>query len=229
MKLAAIIAEYNPFHNGHKYQIDKARELLDEDLAIVAIMSGNYTQRGELAIADKTYRARAAVLGGVNLVIELPFPYSSSSAEIFATSGVHIANSIGADYLIFGSECGDIDALKKAADILNSEEFKNNLEQIKCSKSSDTMGYPQIVEAAYRKCDGANIQLDISTPNNILAIEYIKAIKALGAYLTPITIKRSGAGYSDGDIVKGQALQSATAIRGLMAKNDNSAFEYILC
>ena len=74
MKLAAIIAEYNPFHNGHKYQIDKARELLGNDLAIVAIMSGNYTQRGELAIADKTYRARAAVLGGVNLVIELPFP-----------------------------------------------------------------------------------------------------------------------------------------------------------
>lgn len=227
MKLAAIIAEYNPFHNGHKYQIDKARELLGDDLAIVAIMSGNYTQRGELAIADKTCRARAAVLGGVNLVIELPFPYSSSSAEIFATSGVHIAESIGADYLIFGSECGDIDALRRAADVLSSEEFKSNLEQIKSCKSSDTMGYPQIVEVAYRKCDDANMQLDISTPNNILAIEYIKAIKALGARLTPITIKRSGAGYSDGDIVEGQALQSATAIRGLMTKSDISAFEYI--
>ena len=227
MKLAAIIAEYNPFHNGHKYQIDKARELLGDDLAIVAIMSGNYTQRGDLAIADKTCRAKAAVLGGVNLVIELPFPFSSSSAEIFATSGVHIAESIGADYLIFGSESGDLDALMKAADILSSEEFKNSVEQIKSNKSSDALGYPQIVEAAYRKCEGSNMQLDISSPNNILAIEYIKAIKALEAGLTPITIKRSGAGYSDGDIVEGQSLQSATAIRSLIAKLDDSAFQYI--
>ncbi len=227
MKLAAIIAEYNPFHNGHKYQIDKARELLSDDLAIVAIMSGNYTQRGELAIADKTCRAKAAVMCGVNLVIELPFPYSCSSAEIFATAGVHIAKSIGVDYLIFGSECGDIDALKRAADVLSSEEFKQNVAEIKTGKSSNAMGYPQIVEAAYKKCDGADIQLDISTPNNILAIEYIKAIKALGADLTPITVKRSGAGYSDSDIVEGQALQSATAIRSLMAKKDNSAFQYV--
>ncbi len=227
MKLAAIIAEYNPFHNGHKYQIDKARELLGEDLAIVAIMSGNYTQRGELAITDKTCRAKAAVLGGVNLVIELPFPYSCSSAEIFATSGVHIAESIGADYLIFGSECGDIDALKRAADVLSSEKFKQNVAEIRADKIRNAMGYPQIVEAAYRKCDDADIQLDISTPNNILAIEYIKAIKALGTGITPITVKRSGAGYSDSDIVRGQALQSATAIRCLMTKLDSSAFEYI--
>jgi cytidyltransferase-like protein len=83
MKLAAIIAEYNPFHNGHKYQIDKARKLLGEDTAIIAIMSGNYTQRGEIAIADKTARAKLAVLEGVNLVLELPFPFSSATAEIF--------------------------------------------------------------------------------------------------------------------------------------------------
>ena len=117
MKLAAIIAEYNPFHNGHKYQINKARKLLGEDTAIIAIMSGNFTQRGDLAIADKTVRAKLAVMEGVNLVLELPFPFSCSTAEIFAKSGVSIASSIGADYLVFGSECGNIDTIFEAAKI----------------------------------------------------------------------------------------------------------------
>ena len=227
MKLAAIIAEYNPFHNGHKYQIDKARELLGDDLAIVAIMSGNYTQRGELAIADKTCRAKAAVLGGVNLVIELPFPYSCSSAEIFATSGVHIANSIGADYLIFGSECGDIDALESAADAFASKEFEDAMEKIKSNKNYDSLGYPQILELAYNEIALPNMRIDISSPNNILALEYIKAIKAHNSSITPITIKRNGAGYSDNLIIDGCAHQSATAIRSLMAKSDNSASKYI--
>ena len=113
MKIAAIIAEYNPFHNGHKYQLDKLRELLGEDTAIISVMSGNYVQRGEIAIADKTVRARAAVDAGVNLVLELPFPYSMASAEFFASAGVHIITSLGiVDYLVFGSESGDIDKLK---------------------------------------------------------------------------------------------------------------------
>ena len=227
MKLAAIIAEYNPFHNGHKYQIDKARELLGEDLAIVAIMSGNYTQRGELAIADKTCRAKAAVLSGVNLVIELPFPYSCSSAEIFATSGVHIANAIGADYLVFGSECGDISALESTADVLGSKEFEDALDNIKSSKNNDSLGYPQLLELTYKKIVMPDMRIDISSPNNILAIEYIKAIKAQKSSITPITIKRNGAGYSDSLIKENCALQSATAIRSLMAKSDYSALEYI--
>ena len=227
MKLAAIIAEYNPFHNGHKYQIDKARELLGEDLAIVAIMSGNYTQRGELAIADKTCRAKAAVLSGVNLVIELPFPYSCSSAEIFATSGVHIANAIGADYLVFGSECGDISALESTADVLGSKEFEDALDNIKSNKDNDSLGYPQLLESAYKKIVMPDMRIDISSPNNILEIEYIKAIKAQKSSITPITIKRNGAGYSDSLIKEGCAHQSATAIRSLMAKSDYSALEYI--
>ena len=105
MKTAAIICEYNPFHNGHKYQIDKAREILGEDTRIIAVMSGNFTQRGEVALTDKSIRAKAAVLSGVNLVLELPFPYSMSSAEFFACSGVDIINKLGCvDYLVFGCE-----------------------------------------------------------------------------------------------------------------------------
>lgn len=227
MKLAAIIAEYNPFHNGHKYQIDEARKLLGEDTAIIAIMSGNYTQRGEIAIADKTARARLAVLEGVNLVLELPFPFSSATAEIFAKSGVHIANSIGADYLIFGSECGQIKTIYKAANIVTSDEFSNLYESLKNDKCNKTKSHPQLVEKAYLALGGDKLEFDISSPNNILALEYIKAIKELGSNITPITIKREGAGYSDNDIIENTRLQSATAIRELLYDKDASAYEYM--
>ena len=227
MKLAAIIAEYNPFHNGHKYQIDEARKLLGEDTAIIAIMSGNYTQRGEIAIADKTARAKLAVLEGINLVLELPFPFSSATAEIFAKSGVHIANSIGADYLIFGSECGQIETIYKAANIVTSDEFSNLYESLKNDKCNKTKSHPQLVEKAYLALGGDKLEFDISSPNNILALEYIKAIKELGSNITPITIKREGAGYSDNDIIENTRLQSATAIRELLRNKDVSAYEYM--
>ncbi len=227
MKLAAIIAEYNPFHNGHKYQIDEARKLLGEDTAIIAIMSGNYTQRGEIAIADKTVRAKLAVLEGVNLVLELPFPSSSNTAEIFAKSGVHIADSIGADYLIFGSECGDIGTISKAAEIMMSDKFSDLYECLKNDKSNKSKSYPQIVEEAYMALGGDKLDFDISSPNNILAIEYMKAIREFGCGITPLTIKREGAGYSDTDIAENTKLQSATAIRELLCKEDSSAYEYM--
>ena len=111
MTTVAIISEYNPFHSGHKYQIDKIREEFGSDTAIVAVMSGNFTQRAEVAYASKGLRAKSAVMSGVNLVLELPFPFSSSSAEFFAKSGVKIAEAVGADYLSFGSESGDINDL----------------------------------------------------------------------------------------------------------------------
>ena len=112
MKIAAIIAEYNPFHTGHEYQIQELRGLLGEDTAIIAIMSGNFTQRGEPSIFDKATRAKMAVLSGVNLVLELPFPFSMLSAELFARAGVHIAHKINVvDYLCFGTENGDLNFL----------------------------------------------------------------------------------------------------------------------
>ncbi|MBR5144795.1 MAG: nucleotidyltransferase family protein, partial [Clostridia bacterium] len=131
MKVAAIISEYNPFHNGHEYQIKKLRQMLGDDTAVIAIMSGNYTQRGEIAVTDKTIRARAAIECGVNLVLELPFPYSMSSAEFFARSGVKIAHEIGVvDYLAFGSESGDISELSDLASIISSDEYKLTLESL---------------------------------------------------------------------------------------------------
>ncbi len=227
MRIAAIIAEYNPFHNGHKYQLEKIRELLGDDTAIISIMSGNYTQRGELAIADKTVRARAAVDCGVNLVLELPFPYSMSSAEFFAAAGVHIASKLGVvDYLVFGSESGSAEELSAVAENMLNDSFNSKLAELSGNEEYKAAGYPAICEAAYRSLYKSDIEKDFFSPNNILAIEYIKALRVEGASIIPLTVKRDGAGYSNKQIVEHKN-QSATAIRELIAKNDSTAFDYI--
>ena len=227
MKVAAIISEYNPFHNGHQYQIDKTRELLGDDTAIIAIMSGNFTQRGELAITDKTIRAKAACECGVNLVLELPFPFSMSSAEFFAASGVKIANSIGiVDHLVFGSESGDIDEIANIADIISSEEFILTVDTLNASDSHKNKGYPEICEEALKRIYGKNIPESFFSPNNILAIEYVKALKKEKSSISPITIKRVGAGYNDA-LTQGTAFQSASAIREGFSNNGVSALDFV--
>ena len=227
MKIAAIITEYNPFHKGHEYQIKKTRELLGDDTAIIAIMSGNFTQRAELAIADKTVRASAAVDSGVNLVLELPFPYSMSSAEFFARAGVHIANSLGiVDYLVFGSELGDTEKLFEIAKAMNSDEFSKRLRELEESKEGETVGYPKMCEMAYSELFGECNFGDIFTPNNILALEYIKALITFDSSISPLTIQRVGAGYNDA-LREQTDFQSASAIREKMAEDIYSAFDYL--
>ena len=227
MKTAAIITEYNPFHNGHKYQIDSLRKLIGEDTAVIAIMSGNFTQRGELAVTDKTVRARAAVDSGVNLVLELPFPYSMSSAEFFASAGVHIANSLGVvDYLVFGSESGEADTLTEIARNMLSEEFKQAFRENEAAPENANLGYPKLCEIAYNTLFKNQVTKETFSPNNILAIEYIKALIRESSAIVPLTIKREGAGYND-LLKENQKFQSATAIRGLIYKNDSSAYDYM--
>ena len=227
MKVAAIIAEYNPFHNGHKYQVDKIREILGEDTAVIAIMSGNFTQRGEPAITDKTIRAKAAVMCGVNLVLELPFPFSMSSAEFFAKSGVRIANEIGVvDHLVFGSESGDVRELSDIASIMASSEYQLTLEAMRDNSKYREYGYPELCELALTKLYGKEIKISPLSPNNILAIEYIKALRAMGSRISPLTIRREGAGYND--IINPMAeFQSASAIRDELLSRGNSALDYV--
>lgn len=227
MKVAAIISEYNPFHNGHKYQIDKIREILGEDTAIIAIMSGNFTQRGEIAIADKTVRAASAVECGVNLVLELPFPFSMSSAEFFAKSGVRIASKLCiVDYLVFGSECGNIIELSNIADAMSSPEYDLELDCLRSKPENRDRGYPELCEMALKAVYGKDVPISLSSPNNILAIEYIKAISAEGSNISPLTIKREGAGYLD--FINPMAeFQSASAIRDELFANNFSAFDYL--
>ena len=220
MTTVAIISEYNPFHSGHKYQIEKIRAEFGSDTAIVAVMSGNFTQRGEIAFAPKTVRAKCAVLSGVNLVVELPFPYSSSSAEFFAKSGVKIAEAIGADYLSFGSESGDINELTKVSETMLSDSYNVEFRKLAENKA---LGYPQRCEMAYRTVSGKTFEF---SSNNILALEYIKAIKSLNSNIIPHTIKREGAGY-DSTLINSESHQSAMAIRSAFESGDYSALLYL--
>ena len=225
MKTVAIISEYNPFHSGHAHQIERIRDEFGSDTRIIAIMSGNFTQRGELAIADKTVRAECAVRCGANLVLELPFPFSMSSAEFFAKSGVRIADRIGAvDVLSFGSESGDIDSLSEIAKNMDNEEYLS-LVNSELTKSSG-LGYPKVCEAVYKKLYNTEISSDVFTPNNILAIEYLKALKREHCQIVPHTIKREGADYND-DKISDSIHQSASAIRVEIFKKGVSAFDYI--
>ena len=221
-----IICEYNPFHNGHLYQIEKIREEFGEDTNIVAVMSGNYVQRGGVAIADKGVRAKCAVLSGVNLVLELPFPFSMSSAEYFARSAVHILNEIGCiDYISFGSESGSIDILERTAAMMLDKEFVCTFERLSDDIQKKKLGHAALCEMALKDISGG-LEVASLTPNNILAIEYIKAIISLGSKIKPHTVKRAFNAFSDEGFVPGN-IQSATAIRRSISEKDISALEFI--
>jgi len=178
MNTAGIIAEYNPFHNGHKYHIEKTREATGAE-GIVVVMSGNFVQRGDVAICDKWTRAKMALLGGADLVIELPCVYSCQSAELFAKGAVSILDNLKCNFLSFGTESYNIDGIIKIAEFLKNpdDNFK-----IKLDKNLQTgMSYPKALANAI----GDDT---INTPNNVLAIEYVKHIKNM----KPVGIKREG-------------------------------------
>jgi len=207
-KVVAVIAEYNPFHNGHKYQIDKIREEIS-DATIIAIMSGNIVQRGDFAFADKYARAKMAINCGIDAVFELPFPYACSTAEIFASAGIEIASSLGADYLYFGIESEDLKSLEIIADTINSQEFENQIELLSKDKS---ISYPVLREKALSKM---GVKLS-NQSNDMLAVEYIRAIKNKKLSMEYRAIKREGAGYKDSLVCD---LMSASAIRNNFYKN----------
>ncbi len=218
MTVVAIISEYNPFHSGHEHQIRKIREDFGDDTAIVAIMSGNYTQRGEVAFAPKGIRAACAVNSGVDLVLELPFPFSSSSAELFAQSGVQIADKLGiVNYLSFGSESGDIAILENAADITSTDEYNA---RIRALSTNNTIGYPEKCELAFK--DLSKGKAFEFTPNNILAIEYIKALKKFNSKIKPHTVRRDGASYNETELAA-VGHQSAMAIRNAAFSGDTKS------
>ena len=227
MKTVLIISEYNPFHEGHKYQLNDIRNTFGDDTALIALMSGNYTQRGEIAIADKFTRAECAVREGVNLVLHLPFPYSSSSAEFFATAGVEIANALGiVDVLAFGSECGDIDTLIQVAKNMSSDAFQKKLQFAINDEKEKRTGFPKLCENIYNELFGIEIESAFFTANNILAIEYIKALLKTKSNIMPYTTKRIGAAYRAENII-GESFQSASAIRNIIFSDTNSALKYI--
>ena len=216
-KVLGIVAEYNPFHNGHLYHLEKSKEDTGSHYA-VAIMSGNFTQRGSTSLIDKWSKAQATISAGVDLVIELPVLYATSSAENFAEGAVKILDSLGVvDYISFGAETADVEVLDTCADVLYYEPKK--YKTLLSHELSKGISYPKARENALMMYlnDIRKFANVLSSPNNILGIEYFKALKKLDSPLTPYIVPRYEAGYHDLNYTKDIA--SSTAIRD-MIKND---------
>lgn len=217
-EVLGIIAEYNPFHNGHLYHIQKTKEQTGAKY-VVCVMSGNFVQRGNTSIVDKWTKTQMALANGVDLVLELPTVYSVASAESFATGAVKLLENLKiVDTISFGTETSDFAALNNIANVLTEEprEYTNLLkEELKTGVS-----YPKAREQALTKYlnDNKRYVNILNNPNNILGVEYLKALKVLKSNITPIAIKREKVYYNDNAIV--DEFASATGIRKLIMNND---------
>lgn len=210
MKTCGIIAEYNPFHNGHKFQIEETKRRFGAT-HIVAVMSGNFTQRGDVAIYDKYKRAEIALKNGVDLVIELPVAYALASAEQFALGAVALLRDLGCvDMLSFGSECGNIDLLHETAGaVMYAQQHDDFFRFMR-------MGHPLPValQKTIEKYYTEDIMETLTEPNNTLAVEYLKAMNELGCLFEPVTIGRTGAGHDSDESTENIA--SASKIRKMI-------------
>ena len=216
-KVLGIIAEYNPFHNGHLYHLQKSLQSTGSTYS-VAVISGNFTQRGSTSLIDKWSKAEIALKNGIDLVIELPLLYSISSAENFAEGAIKILDSLKVvDYISFGSESGDISTLNTIADVLYKEprDYKNIL----AHELNKGLSFPKARENALLMYlnDIRRFTNVLSSPNNILGIEYLKALKKYKSNITPITFERYDAGYNDTTFAGNIA--SSTAIRNVIKNN----------
>ncbi len=214
MNVIAIIAEYNPFHHGHAYQIQAARQEAGSNSAVLAILSGPFTQRGEPALLDKWTRSRMALAGGVDLVLELPFAYACASAERFASGAVSLLEASGLrSTLVFGSESGRLQDLDQLAAWLKPESPAYR-EQLKAGLALG-LSFPQARMQALKALTAGDPRVELLlAPNNILAVEYLKAIRGLASgRIQAKTITRLGQGYHDSHLPDTAAYASAQAIR----------------
>lgn len=206
MKTVGIICEYNPLHNGHKKQMQLVRQEFGQDSTIVCLMSGNYVQRGEPAVMDKMTRAKAAVLCGADLVIELPVTKALSSAEGFAAGGVAALDALGCvDYLCFGCECGDSNMIMSTAETLLTEEYRVSLRE----KLQTGGSFAAARQAALEQLMGKTAP--VAAPNDILAVEYCKALVSANSAIRPMAIHRIGDYYA---AMPDAENPSATSLRG---------------
>ena len=210
MKKVGIICEYNPFHNGHIYHLEKIKEMYPDAL-IILVMSSSFTQRGEFSIINKWNKTEIALKYGVNLVIELPTFHSTNSADTFAYGAIKILKQLKCDYLVFGSECNDVTLLKEMANIqLNNPEYDNKVKEY----MDKGYNYPTSMSKAINDLLGKIINL----PNDILGISYIKEIIRQETHITPITIQRTN-NFHDDEITNDIA--SATSIRKALENNED--------
>ncbi|SMC76904.1 tRNA(Met) cytidine acetate ligase [Papillibacter cinnamivorans] len=217
MEAAGIICEYNPLHLGHCRHMEETRALLGGETPIVCAMSGNFVQRGDFAVLNKLSRAEAAVKSGADLVLELPLPYALSSAEGFALGGIKVLSATGmVTHLSFGSESGNLEELERAARCLLSEEFPPVLKE----ELSKGAAFGAARQRAAERLMGKGAEV-LRSPNNILAVEYLKALYRVGASIRPMTICREGADHDAGEPENG--LFSASGLRELLLRGDEEA------
>ncbi len=209
MKTAGIICEYNPIHNGHVRHVAQTRTLIGEECAVICAMSGNFAQRGDFAVFEKHARAASAVAAGADLVIELPLPYVLSSAEGFARGGVTLLEALGVcGYISFGSEAGETESLRALAECLSSAEMAGLIkEELKTGVS-----YAHARQKAASRILGKKADA-LKTPNNILGIEYLRALDAAHSAMAPLTIPRSDSAHDGG------GTESASALRRLLKED----------
>ena len=217
MKVVGIVVEYNPFHNGHLYHLQETKRLLKPDL-LVAVMSPNFTQRGDIAILDKFTRAKIALTYGVDLVIELPYRYATSSADTFAFGAIRLLNAVGCQAIAFGSEKNDANALQMIAEWIDTPVFQTEIRRL----LDEGYSYPKASELALHIFDSNLTPIDT---NDILGIQYIRAIRRLNPAIAFHTIKRIGSHYRDEKLSSGP-ISSATAIR-LAVKENRDISPYV--
>ncbi len=224
MQTIGIVAEYNPFHTGHAYHIAQSCAALSEDCGVIAVMSGNWVQQANCAITDKWTRTRLALMGGADLVLELPTVWATASAEAFARGAVSLLNSTGiVTHLSFGSEGGAIEPLKKAAAALDTSEYLNHLSHY----LNTGLSFPAARQKAVEEILGTDSTL-LSTPNNNLGIEYLRSLSALNSPIIPMTVTRQGAAHNSIS-TDTPSFVSATHIRThLMSHRRDTILSYLV-
>ncbi len=222
MRAVGLITEYNPFHNGHLYHLQQSKELADAEVSI-AVMSGHFLQRGEAALCDKWRRTEMALAAGVDLVVELPYIFACNSAPHFAWGAVASLNALGVESLCFGSEIGQIAPLQRSAEILLAQGDKIEAQTQKLLRQG--VGYPaaraETMRGLLPEAVASEAGEILSAPNNILGIEYLRALHQLGSGMQVYTVQRQGAGYHD-QVGKG-SIASATGIRQMLKQHNEVA------
>ena len=217
MKTTGMIIEYNPLHCGHLYLVEEVRGQLGQDTAVIGVMSGDFVQRGDFAIVRRQARAKAAVESGVDLVLELPLPWATGSAERFADGGIRILEATGVvDHLAFGSECGDAAVLQRVAAVLCSDEFSQVLKE----KLAEGVSFASARQRAVDCLTDSEAAAVLESPNNILGVEYCKSLLRNHSRIQPMTVKRKGTSYHGTELV--EQIPSATLLRELIRKGERS-------
>ncbi|NHM29681.1 nucleotidyltransferase [Neobacillus terrae] len=219
MKAVGLIVEYNPFHNGHAFHLHASKEAADADI-VIAVISGNFLQRGEPALVSKWARTKMALAGGADLVLELPYIFAAQKAETFANGAVSILAAAGCDALCFGSEDGDINAFLNTLDFLNENQAQYNHKVKDYMKSG--VSYPKALSLSFEEFEGTDSLISLAKPNNILGYQYIKAIQDQKSSIKPLTVRRKNADYHDEHFAS-ETIASATSIRKAIFGEDENA------